>query len=72
MLVYSNGSEKDGRIGTTAFIAHLEISPGIKISICRSKTSTIFAAEVYSIGLVLGLAIVKAPGRKSVTIFTDN
>ena len=70
-VVYSDGSERDGHVGTAAKMMHPE-QDQIGFYMGDSTISTIYTAELYGIGLALYLAMLYNPPSQKTVIFTDN
>lgn len=71
-ILYSDGSEVEEKVGSAAAL----FTPGsepktINYNMGGSRTSTIYSAELYGIGLALFLALHNAK-KKNVIVFTDN
>ena len=70
-VVYCDGSERDGHVGTAAKMMH----PGreqISFYMGDSNISAIYGAELYGIGSALWLAIQHSPPGRKTVVFTDN
>ena len=70
-VVYSDGSERDGHVGTAAKMMHPK-QEQISFYMGDSTISAIYGAELYGIGLALYLAIQHSPPGRKTVIFTDN
>ena len=70
-VVYCDGSEKEGHVGTAAKMMHPR-QKHVSFYMGNSTISAIYAAELYGIGLALFLAVQQGlPGQK-IVVFTDN
>ena len=70
-VVYSDGSERDGHVGTAAKMMHPK-QDHISFYMGDSTISAIYGAELYGIGLALYLAIQHSPPGRKTVVFTDN